>query len=401
MKSDKQYSKPAHESLLKAVGTGSQPDKAFLDNLQTLSTQAFEDAAASDSQQHGFESLWRHIMKNQLFKLSTAAMILIAVLVGFNMLIGPGTKVAFADVVKPIMNAATISYDFIVGGEEDGVVMHEIVTESRIRRTIGDMVVIMDLDKQKLLSINNVTKEAVFIDITGPLQEGTELFIKFIRETLTACQDQPEQAAENLGEKEINGQTAVGFKVGNPGEEMVIWANAKTAIPVQIDLGLGPQDYVIKNIQFDIPVDVSQVSLQAPDGYTVKETDLDFSSATEAEFIAGLKVWIEVILDGQLPEEVSPEQYMKQIQVLEQKIPGLNLPAEQCEQMMVQFIKSMMFMNLMPVQGYSDFKYLGKGATYGDHTTPIVWYKSADSGNYRVIYADLSVKEVPADQLPN
>ena len=190
MKSDKQYSKPANESLLKAVETESQPDNAFLENLKTLSTQAFEDAAASDSQQHGFESLWRHIMKNQLFKLSTAAMILIAVLVGFSMLIGPGTKVAFADVVKPIMNAVTLSYDFIVGGEDDGVVMHEIVTESRIRRTIGDVVVIMDLEKQKMLSINNVTKEAVLIDINGPLQQGTELFIKFIRETLAVYQEQ-------------------------------------------------------------------------------------------------------------------------------------------------------------------------------------------------------------------
>ena len=49
-----------------------------------------------------------------------------------------------------------------------------------------------------------------------------------------------------------------------------------------------------------------QVTLQAPDGYTVKESNLDFSNATEAEFIAGLKVWIEIILDGQLPEELTP-----------------------------------------------------------------------------------------------
>jgi len=51
-------------------------------------------------------------------------------------------------------------------------------------------------------------------------------------------------------------------------------------------------------------------------------------------------------------------------------------------------------------QPNSSLIYVGKGTTYGDHDTAVFWYKPKDSDNYRVIYADLSVKEVTPDQLP-
>ena len=58
-------------------------------------------------------------------------------------------------------------------------------------------------------------------------------------------------------------------------------------------------------------------------------------------------------------------------------------------------------MNLMPVQGYSDFKYAGKWSRHMAITRlQLSGINLSDSDNYRVIYADLSVKEMPADQLP-
>ena len=130
--------------------------------------------------------------------------------------------------------------------------------------------------------------------------------------------------------------------------------------------------------------------MEAPAGYTLKETDMDLSNITEQDFIAGLKVWVEVMLDGQFPEAVNPQAYMKNIPVVEEKVAALNLPDEEAEKLGGQYIKSMIFMKMFSVQGHSKLNYVGKGATYGDHETPVLWYKPKGSENYRVIYADLS-----------
>jgi hypothetical protein len=47
----------------------------------------------------------------------------------------------------------------------------------------------------------------------------------------------------------------------------------------------------------------------------------------------------------------------------------------------------------------ADAHYAGKGVSLGAADTPIFWYRPKDSETYRVIYADLSVRE--ADAPPN
>jgi len=227
------------------------------------------------------------------------------------------------------------------------------------------------------------------------------LFIQFIRDTITKLQQNPDFSPEELGEKEIDGRRAVGFRARSLGENLVIWADAETAIPLRIELGIGYQTSIIKNFEFNIPVDVSVINMEVPPEYTLKETNLDLSKEpTEQDFIAGLKVWVEIMRDGQFPEALTSEAYMKDIPLMEQKIGELGLSEEESEKLGIDYMSGMMFINLFPVLEHSDLHYVGQGATYGDPDTPILWYKPKDNENYHVIYADLSVKEVAPDQLP-
>ena len=401
MKTNDKNSTPENVSLLKAIDKPCAIDKEFLDRLCEVSAQEFEQAAGSHDANHpGEESIWRHIMKNRMTQLTSAAAILIVGFLGIQMLIGPGVTVTFAKVVEPILNAATISYDFIVGDETDGVVLQDIVTENRVRRTFGESDMIVDLNTQKMLRLDHAKKEAVYLDIKGPFGRGVKFFNEFVRQIEGLVQD-PDFEPENLGEQDIDGQKAVGFRAeGSPGRSIVIWADAKTGKPIRVELSLPHQDFIIKNFEFDFPLDVSVVSMEAPEGYTLVETDMDMSKANEQDFINGLKVWVEVLSDGQFPDELNPQAYMKNIPVMEQTIEALDLPEEEAEKLGTHYIKGMMFVNLFLVQGHSEFNYVGKGATYGDHETAVFWYKPKDSENYRVIYADLSAKEVTADQLP-
>ena len=48
----------------------------------------------------------------------------------------------------------------------------------------------------------------------------------------------------------------------------------------------------------------------------------------------------------------------------------------------------------------SDWHYAGKGVTIDTPDRPIYWYRPEPSAMYTVIYADLSIKQVPAADLP-
>ena len=50
------------------------------------------------------------------------------------------------------------------------------------------------------------------------------------------------------------------------------------------------------------------------------------------------------------------------------------------------------FVRHLPKQ--ADWHYAGADATLGDAATPIFWYRPQGSETYRVIYADLSVRDV-------
>lgn len=44
--------------------------------------------------------------------------------------------------------------------------------------------------------------------------------------------------------------------------------------------------------------------------------------------------------------------------------------------------------------------YTGNGVRLGEADKPIFWYRPANASMYRVIYGDLSVREVSKDALP-
>ncbi|MGA2062819.1 MAG: hypothetical protein ABSG67_20290, partial [Thermoguttaceae bacterium] len=57
----------------------------------------------------------------------------------------------------------------------------------------------------------------------------------------------------------------------------------------------------------------------------------------------------------------------------------------------VQFQRGLMFIGLLPKD--ADWHYAGKGVWLGEAERPIFWYRPQDSKTYRVVYADLSVRD--------
>ena len=368
--------------------------------------------------------IWRIAMHSKLTKIAAAAVVAVAVIVGSQFL---GGSVTFADVIKPILNARTVVLDYVIGEGPDALEMHDIVIGSRIRRTMSidktkildsrvrsalsnmDHTMILDLEDGRMLTLATVgvTKIASYNDIQDTVQEVNRGQLDSIRNIVSKVKDNPDADIQDLGEKEINGQKAVGFYVKGFNDGLTIWANKKTSLPIRIEITEGKTSTVIKNIEFDVPLEESLVSMEVPAGYTMKDIaihieettpDNHLSNATEEDLVESLRIWAEIILDGAFPDAIGTDHFIKQAAPLGYKMASLRLPVSEGEQLFHKFQRGMIFLQKFEFGG--KWGYAGKGVKLGDADKIILWYQPQGSNTYRAIYGDLRVAEVAEEDLP-
>ena len=337
-------------------------------------------------------------MKRPMIKIAAAAIVVFAVILG----LGPFNtgSVTFAKVVAYILNARTVELDFITGDEDTGIVIHDIMVDNRIRRTVSniDITMILDLDSETMLNLDPKTKTASLINIEGTMASGTRQCMDLIRNIVSKVEDNPDLVAKDLGRMDFDGVEAHGFQVKEPGITLNIWADPVTASPKRIELTIGPNINVFKNIEFDILVAEDEISMDVPAGYTLSDQPMDLGEPTEEDLIFMLEILAKELLGGTYPDQLGVQDLME----LLPKLTSTQLQTEQSEQEKAQvgmhFGRCMMFLQLTIQRG--DFHYAGKGIKLGDSDTAIVWYRPDGANTYRVIYGDLHVEEVARDRLP-
>lgn len=335
------------------------------------------------------------IMKSPITKIAAAAVIVIAAAILFNPI---GNTVTFAKVVEPILNAKTVVLDMVIG-DESGPVIHDIVVDSRIRRSMSNMpnlVQIIDLDGGQMLALDTESQTGSYISIEGPLQDATKNFVKFLKQVINQVKD---GKVEKIGEQVIDGQKTIGFVGKDQNVEITIWADPKTGHPIRIELGLGQMFSVMKNFEFNTPIDSSLVSMNLPEGYTEKKANIDLGNATEEDFIESLRIGAKILGDGVFPEEIGTEATMKQMPALIEKLKAMNISEEEGTEMGIKVGKGMMFHQFLDAGG-ADWHYAGSGVKLGDASKAIFWYQPQGTQTYRVISGDLSVKDVAPADLP-
>ncbi|MHC4145038.1 MAG: anti-sigma factor family protein [Planctomycetota bacterium] len=323
----------------------------------------------------------RIIMKSRNAKIAAAAVIIIAVVIG---LFPGGSNITFADVVKPLLNARTLILDVIVNmgpavDEDTDPCVHDVIVDQRIRRVVSTqehVVNIFDTESAKMLTLHTEGKVAVYSDIQGHVQDITQNYVTFLLDIITDVQNNPDLEAKKIGEKEIDGQKVVGFLA----RDFTIWADAETALPVRIEGQSERLSIVFKNFQFNIPVEELEplVSMEVPEGYELVESkgkEFDMGTPTEQDLVECLRIWAEVMLDGNFPEKIGMTEFTKLLPQVEGK--------------------GMLFH-----MGLNDRHYAGNGVKVGEADKAIFWYLPEGSGAYRVIYGDLSVKDVAEENLP-
>jgi hypothetical protein len=262
-----------------------------------------------------------------------------------------------------------------------------------------DTILILDLDNSKMLTLDPHSKGAMYVDIGGTIQEGTRNMLGFVRDIVGNIEKHPEWPVRELGQKQIDGQRVIGFQVSSPNEKITIWANPETTKPVRIELSFGQSTSIIKNIEFDVPVDALLVSMEPPADYTLGSMEYKLTQFTEEDFVESLRIWAKYLLDGRFPETLVVEDLLKTTPLLAEKLGQSSLPQEEGTRIAMTFVRGMTFLQVMATNG-CDWHYAGKGVKLGDAEKAVFWYQPEDSETYRVIYGDLSVEDVPPEDLP-
>jgi hypothetical protein len=345
--------------------------------------------------------IWGTIMRSKITKFAAAAAIIVAALLVVHFIGNPlGSNVTFAQVIQPILNAQTAVLDIIVGNELDnGPVIHDMVMGSRIRRTLSnapDVVSIIDLESGKILVLIAPTKEAVYIDLKGlpPIPN----YMERLRNVIGKLQEDPEFTVEKLGERDIAGQKLIGFRAKHPKAEITIWADPETALPVRIEQNEGQMNVICKNIQFDLAMEESLFSMDVPEGYKLQQTEIDLQGSTEQDFIEGLRVRAEVLGAGRFPDSVAVEDYIKEAPAIGKKLGELGLSEKEQADLGMKLGRHLLFIRFF--KGEGQWHYAGSGVKLGEADKAIFWYQPKGSQTYRVIYGDLSVKDVAPENLP-
>ena len=358
-------------------------------------------------------NIWRIIMKSRITKLATAAVIVIAVMIGmyqFGDSIG-GASVTWGDVLEKMEAAQTVAFTFESENQYEDAEYYwgkgTVKIKGPIRRFEGidgrrskygqsseeTMISMMDLSQQnRFVMLYPLKKCAYTADYHG--YNPTLLTYDGLKK------DFHDETEESLGEMEINGRKAVGFRIVKDNKEIMVWADPDTALPIQIESKAndGTETLTLTNIIFGVELDDQLFDMTVPDDYlamnmSTEEFTIPFE-LTEKYLVEGLKIaaghrggkFPTMFGRGRPGKEALNKQLEEESRIV--------APIEDDFACMLatEYIKRL--------PDGSEWQYMGEGVTLGDASKPVLWYRTPDSKTCRTIYGDLIVRDVEPSDLP-
>jgi len=272
------------EKVVGRLNIDTEPNPAHRENLRRQMLSVFNQAEQESATRIiVFRTLRNLIMKSPITKIAAAAVIIIAVLIGLN-IVGTSTP-AFAEIVKPFLTARTASFKMTM--EVEGVPTQTFdclyAEPVRMRQTNHEQgaIVISDFQQGKIVTLMPAQNKAMIVELENmPEDQSNFNLFSEIRKHIQEAQQTQDESVQFLGEKKINGLTVIGYHVQKPAVDITVWADPQTKLPVEMTNTSGPTTYTMTDIVFDVELDESLFNLEIPDGYTVHTMQVDASEPT-------------------------------------------------------------------------------------------------------------------------
>jgi outer membrane lipoprotein-sorting protein len=431
---DPRYAQTLRATILDRVGAG----------------ESIVDRAEAVRKRSGIPARERTETMNRISTLAVAATILVAVaMLAFWEIGGGAGNIALADVVEALNSVRSATYDF-TSEFKNPVDGKTTITDSKgyflapaLERVEGSMgagegairsIMILDCLAAKGITLLPEEKKAMIINISTTEKSigGTANMFETVRRLVREGGANPGVKVESLGKTHIDGTLAVGFRTQNNMADVTLWADPQTARLVRVEFdGLGGGGRgVMSNFRYDIELDPSLFSLEPPPGYAVKtqtvtkpvEEDLinvlrfvaEHNNGTFPDSIGAsdksLMLAIQAEAKSQSERLLKAPEVQRRIKKLEAQYgedkdgfrkswmkEWMEMAGPITQEHVQKYIRGVMF--YATLQPENDSHYTGKDVKLGTPNRAIFWYKPTSAERYRVVYADLSIKEMAAENV--
>jgi len=218
------------------------------------------------------------------YKILAAAASVAVVFTGQGTWFLPGNRaagIAFADVLEQIRVSGPYACVSTTQYEGKRPFTRRLMRLSLTRRREiwpDGSILVFDLSGQDIKILTLYPKRKIAIEKTilgaGPRRDP---------DLLAMVAAKRETKAEDLATREIDGRLAQAFHAPHKINDFTVWADARTGLPIRIELRqeTAGRTITMHEFEFDVDFDESLFSTTAPDGYTVRKVQQDADAATQ------------------------------------------------------------------------------------------------------------------------
>lgn len=345
-------------------------------------------------------------------KLGIAASVAAAIGVAAWMLLSGPAAVAsesFADVVQQVRDARTVSYTktFHRGQAAPYQAVVQATNSGRVRTTGPEgKVQILDYQAGKTLILGSKRKTATIREFPSTSKHY---------DPVVGLRDLHETDATFVGRQQLAGKPANVFRIERDDQITTIWADRRTDLPIRLRIVQrgqtpptpGQEDVlIIGNFVWNVVLPDSLFSLEFPPGY-VSRDEYD-GPPTEAHLVDTLRRWAQ-LSDGVFPGAISMDTRLElfeeltkanssQFQLTPSHVVGRVTFSVGLREFLQSSRRGLRFVKQQTDAG-NDWHYRGGGVTLGDKESPLCWWRPSGSTTYRVVYGDLTIRDVEPSAL--
>jgi hypothetical protein len=371
------------------------PRPRHRDALRRQMLQAFEQADTPPAS-HALRlpaRLWRLAMYRRIGRVSVAAAVAVAVFAGFG-LWRTQQGIAYAQVVQAVQALQGAIFTQTVNGSdiEPGATRIMILGQRMRQESPDGSIAVVDFQEGKVLSLVPAQKEACLITTDGlPPQTRTapQDWLRFLKECLINAASE----AESLGQRKVSNRPAWGFRIRTSNQTIEVWADPQTSLPVRVEIHnpVEQSTTILADFDFATPPEESLLAMTPPAAYTLTQIGVNAQDCREQDLLDLLRTYAQA----------NDDTFPAKIQMSSGEIGAMFEALGRSKGMAYAFsLTGSVTRGITFLHTARNLRYIGAGAKLGETSRPILWYRLPGSAAYRVIYGDLSVREMPRDKLP-
>jgi hypothetical protein len=377
------------ERIVNGIGDTEAPREEHRCRLRRQVLDAVESAGSPAPMLYP-QKIRTLIMNKSLIRWTTAAAVLLIGVALILMYSGSSPTAAWADVGENLNRAQSFSFHLAIyrNGELRMEGQFSYLQADLMRVESKDWIGVFDWSRGKFLNLFPREKQAFSATVTDIKKYGQREQIRNWLADLKGIIGS--KKVKEIGDQVFGDRSCKGWQVDDSRGAVTVWADHKTAEIVRVEIQKGAARTVMSDFNFNPQLEESQFSLKVPQGYEmVAETTFAGKDASEDDLLLLLRAWSGGN-GGMFPDSLTD------ITGWLKAAPKYDWSQEKQDENTMKMALSRALFKLGMQQ---DWTYRGKGVKRGDAKKAVFW-SSVGKDKFRVIYGDLSVRQLSKEELP-